>query len=790
MTVSGAVKSVVMIPAATEWAYAPFQVYRDVEVDGAELVQTENGFSSDDARQRALLYAEAAREGLIGSARCDWKTSLDTLQAELYSVGRVNLFVSWYGDSLDCGSCQVYPAVTRNSFDNMPEPWSVAGVTRGAARLLSTSGGSAAYGGTPSDDSVVAAIRDMHARGLAVTFTPFLLLDVPAGNGLTNPYTGAAGQPAYPWRGRITCGYGMDNTSTGADQAAAFAARYRTFVLHCASLCASAGGVDAFVLGSELRGLTWLRYGGGHPFVAALVSLAAEVRAILPNAKLTYAADWSEFTPYQNGGDLTFHLDPLWAVCDAIGIDAYWPLSDWRDGTAHADYASGWRDPHSLDYLQANIRGGEGYHWYYASDGDRASQIRTAISDWYGKPWVYRTKDIWGWWSNPHYDRTGGAEAGSPTAWVPESKPIWFTELGCPAVDKGANQPNVFHDAKSSESAYPYFSSGARDDRMQGRYLAAMLRYFDPASPGFDTARNPTSPLYSGRMVDPERLYVYCWDARPYPWFPYGSMQVGGGAPFAIWADGVNYETGHWIMGRADLADLLGVATTDASPAAVADADGSAPYSMESTMAGLADLELINTALVRIGGDTLQSFGSPNGPEYLAIYNAAIGSLCSRYPWTFVQSFQQLARLAAVPVKNRWKYGYALPSDMAGTPLAVYDTINADLGGSPVTNFEIFGGILYANLDQLWMRYIQQPNPQRWPGYFREMAIKLLMAEYAIPVREDAALRAKLMLELFGPPDCQAEEGLMGEAKANDSKGRPSRTLQIGVNPLVSVRFT
>ena len=62
------------------------------------------------------------------------------------------------------------------------------------------------------------------------------------------------------------------------------------------------------------------------------------------------------------------------------------------------------------------------------------------------------------WWSNPHVDRPGGVEAAQPTAWVPRSKPIWFTELGCPAVDKGPNQPNVFHDPKSSESFFPYFS--------------------------------------------------------------------------------------------------------------------------------------------------------------------------------------------------------------------------------------------------------------------------------------------------------------------------------------------
>src|SRR5690606_16805104 len=64
------------------------------------------------------------------------------------------------------------------------------------------------YGGTPSDFAVVQAIQEMKARGLRVTFYPFILMDVPPGNTLPNPYSNnaaEAGQPAFPWRGRITC---------------------------------------------------------------------------------------------------------------------------------------------------------------------------------------------------------------------------------------------------------------------------------------------------------------------------------------------------------------------------------------------------------------------------------------------------------------------------------------------------------------------------------------------------------------------------------------------------------
>jgi hypothetical protein len=203
--------------------------------------------------------------------------------------------------------------------------------------------------------------------------------------------------------------------------------------------------------------------------------------------------------------------DWLDANIDFIGIDNYLPLSDWRDGSAHLDYdaADGPTDIHDTAYLTRNIQGGEDYDWYYASDADRTAQTRTPITDGLGKPWVFRQKDFWNWWSNPHRDRADGSESASATDWVPQSKPIWFTELGCPAVDKGANQPNVFVDPKSSESFLPYFSAGTRDDLIQRRFLEAHLNFWK------DAANNPASTAYSGQMVDAANTRVWCWDARP-----------------------------------------------------------------------------------------------------------------------------------------------------------------------------------------------------------------------------------------------------------------------------------
>ncbi len=152
-----------------------------------------------------------------------------------------------------------------------------------------------------------------------------------------------------------------------------------------------------------------------------------------------------------------------------------------------------------------------------------------------GKDWVFRPKDIRSWWSNAHYDRPGGVESMSPTAWTPQSKPIRFTELGCPAVDRGPNQPNVFYDPKSAESAVPYFSRGWQDEAIQRQYLRAMLGYWG------DVAKNPSSTGYSGTMIDMGNAAVWTWDARPYPDFP---------ARADVWADAPNWRLGHWLNGR------------------------------------------------------------------------------------------------------------------------------------------------------------------------------------------------------------------------------------------------
>lgn len=550
------IKSVALLPGATEYGLLPRAVVRMPNPGETEQVN------------RHVLHGP-----------CDLVASLDELQALCPNLEEVAVIVTWFGDDLRAGECLIRPAVIDNLATDYQEPWQVAGVARADAINVSTVNGAASYGGTPSDRSVVECIAELRRRGLRVMLYPFLMMDIAPDNALPNPYGGDV-QPPFPWRGRITCEAGSDKTALARSQIAAFCGTtqitdfavsgedveysgpqddwgYRRLVLHYAHLAVAAGGVDGFLLGSEMRGVTSLRDAvHAFPFVETLCALAGEVRGVLgAGPKITYGADWSEYfghQPADGSGDVFFHLDPLWAhpAVDAIGIDNYMPLSDWRDADHDGLNPDGFRESYDREGLRSQIAGGEGFDWYYASAADRAARVRSPISDGaYGKDWVFRYKDLRGWWENAHVNRIGGVEVASPTGWAPRSKPIWFTELGCPAVDKGPNQPNVFPDAKSSENAAPYYSTGQQSDGAQQRFLQAHMEFWDEDSPYFDAATNPMSPLYGGRMVDAGRLCLWAWDARPFPAFPQRSD---------VWRDNVNWRLGHWLNGR-----VSGVAISD-----------------------------------------------------------------------------------------------------------------------------------------------------------------------------------------------------------------------------------
>jgi hypothetical protein len=335
-------RSVALIPGTGEYALSTTPVYYPgaLGVAGAANVSAEGGLT-------------------------DLAQSLETLRDTLPNLLSVSLIYSWFGDDLRAGHCRVKPKVEARGREGAGQTWSVGGLGRAAAEEIARDDENRpVYGGTPCDAGVIEAIRAIHAGGQEVMFYPLMLMEIVEGNALPDPWGGVE-QAALPWRGRITSeiapGQEGSPDGTPANRAAVdaffgsvtaahFAVSpgqvaysgpaewsFSRYILHSAALCAAAGGVEAFCIGSELRGVTQMRDDLGYPAVARLRALAAEVRALLPGAALSYAADWSEYfghQPQDGSGEVRFHLDPLWADgnIDFVGIDNYMPLSTGATG--------------------------------------------------------------------------------------------------------------------------------------------------------------------------------------------------------------------------------------------------------------------------------------------------------------------------------------------------------------------------------------------------------------------------------------------------------------------------
>ena len=65
-------------------------------------------------------------------------------------------------------------------------------------------------------------------------------------------------------------------------------------------------------------------------------------------------------------------------------------------------------------------------------------------------------------------------------------------------------------------------------------------------------------------MVEPAGLFVWTWDARPFPAFPH---------MLDVWADGGNWSTGHWLNGRLGGISLAALVATILDRAGFADYD-------------------------------------------------------------------------------------------------------------------------------------------------------------------------------------------------------------------------
>ena len=281
------IRAVCLIPGASEFGYETSPV---MQAFGFGVTRPEN---------RHQLTAVA-----------DVVASLDALQALCPNLRRVSLVVSWFGDDLRAGHCTIAPRVESAVKVTQGAEWSAAGLARASARIVSQArrgrglwrhpvgrerraADPAPEGPRPRGGPV--SLRDDGHRGRQRAAGSLDGRAGPAGLSLARAHHLRPGARARRHRRRERCGgdadrgvlrHGGGRRFAVASGAVSYSGpaewSFRRHILHYAHLAQAAGGVDGFIIGSELVGLTRVRSAAGvYPAVAQLCALAAEVRAVL-----------------------------------------------------------------------------------------------------------------------------------------------------------------------------------------------------------------------------------------------------------------------------------------------------------------------------------------------------------------------------------------------------------------------------------------------------------------------------------------------------------------------------
>lgn len=345
--------------------------------------------------------------------------AIDEMLEDFPNIKEVGLQVVWFIDSASLSEAHgLWPGVEPH---NKKPGWSAGGYNNDSAYHISiTDSGYVNYGGTVSDQDLLAFIDKLESHDLKIDIYPMIFVD----------------NQEKSWRGFI---------SGGSQEVVDFYHNfYQPFILHYAELLKD--HVNNFYLGSELVGMTSIQdEQGNFPFVDCLIDLASKVRNILSlETNISYCANWTEYHSYKG----IRHLDPLWAddQINFVGISFYMPLTDpTQEITKEA--------------IKQGITSGEGAD-YYTINGQK----------FYYQDKSYGWKNLQIWHDNSHYEHVNGAMR--ETDWQPKMKPIKLGEFGIRSLDRATDMPNLYGDDM------PPASNGKIDYIIQPMAIRAFLEHF------------------------------------------------------------------------------------------------------------------------------------------------------------------------------------------------------------------------------------------------------------------------------------------------------------------------
>ena len=156
----------------------------------------------------------------------------------------------------------------------------------------------------------------------------------------------------------------------------------------------------------------------------------------------------------------------------------------------------------------------------------------------------------------------------------------------------------------------------------------------------------------------------------------------------------------------------------------------------------LSPTAICSRALLKLGARPIQSFldASVEADLSLSFFEPVRDALLSAYPWRFAVTQTELARLSDAPVSD-YAHAFQLPVDCLRV-------LSVGTGGrSKGLQYRRVGNTVRSNSDTMVIDYVFRPEEDSFPGYFEQVLIARLAAEFCLPLTENTS-RAEMLYRL------------------------------------------
>lgn len=157
----------------------------------------------------------------------------------------------------------------------------------------------------------------------------------------------------------------------------------------------------------------------------------------------------------------------------------------------------------------------------------------------------------------------------------------------------------------------------------------------------------------------------------------------------------------------------------------------------------LTDLQIINTALVKLGAFKITSLGdgSTEAEMASALYAPVRDALLSAYPWGFATAQVTLSTPSVTPPVADYSVAFDLPDDHLRT-------LSVGAGGDGAgVSYRQAGLRIECDTSPITITYIRRLDAGDYPPYFDMVLVARLAAELCVPLTENAS-RAEVMFKI------------------------------------------